>query len=61
MKTDKLDDSCTKSYDQKMHIMQNVEVVPYLQNVIMKDKKKPHFHFCGNNRKIDDQAAQIWE
>ena len=61
MKTDKLDNSCTISYDQKMHMIQNVKVVPYLQNVIIKDQKEPHFHFCGNNRKIDDQAAQMWE
>ena len=57
MKTDKLDDSCTKSYDQKMQIMQNIRVGPYLQNVIIKDQKMPHFHFCGNNRKIDDQGC----
>ena len=57
MRTDKLDDSCTKSYNQKMHIMQNVKVVPYLQNVIIKDQKKQHFHFRGNNRKIDDQGC----
>ena len=61
MQADKLDYSCTKSCDQKMHIMQNVKVVPYLQNVIIKDQKKQHFHFRGNNRKIDDQAAQMWE
>ena len=40
-----------------MHIMQNVKVVPYLQNVIIKDQKKQHFHFRGNNRKIDDQGC----
>ena len=57
MKTDKLDNSCTISYDQKMHMIQNVKVVPYLQNVIIRDQKRPHFHFCGNNRKIDDQGC----
>ena len=61
MKTDKLHDSWTKSYDQKMQIMQNLKVVPYLQNVIIRDQMKPHFHFCENNRKIDDQGAQMWE